>query len=753
MIAAYFPAPNSPLGYSGFTGDELLDPDAYLGKIDHQLSERHHISGAVVRTNIPRSFFGGPVPLPLNASSFRQHVSSWTIRLNDDFAFSPSLLNSFAGGFNRFNTPLGPPTDPQSWSSTLKIPGIGNYAFPDITFGNGYTTIGSTNFFDYVDETSLFKDSVSWEHGTHSFKFGGEWRYNQHNSDFHGNTMGVFGFTNAYTANPSALSASGDSFASFLLGGTNNISSSGPLVTNERWSYGGIYTQDQWRAVQRLTLTYGLRWEWQTPPSEANNVSGEVSLTTPNPGAGNLPGAVVFAGGANGKTFGSTDFSSVGPRIGFALNASKNIVFRGGYGIYHSKWTSGSNQFGIDSPGFEASYSNTSQDGGVTPAGSFSTGLPTLSTTPNLTPTVLNHQSATFADASSWKLPRTQNWSFGFQLQPTSNMVFEISYIGIHATRQNAYLLSNINQVDPKYLSLGNLLTQSITSAAAITAGIPIPYSGFSGTVAQALRLYPQYQTLTSYFAKPGKSSYNALQVDLRQRFSKGLSFDINYTWSKNLGYPDTVNIAVGGTNNLPENSYNLRPERSLLPNDVPQAFVATWVYDLPLGAGHRIGGDNPIARSLLGGWTVSAVQRYQTGTPLQIYQDNNLPIFNSVQRPNVVTGQEPQSKIGVSSFNASVDRRINVNAFSAAPPFTFGDSKPTLGDLRQFAVLQEDVTVKKQFSLSERWKLELSGQSFNIANRHWFTSIVTDISSSSFGKAGGSSDGRYVQLGAKFRF
>ena len=167
--------------------------------------------------------------------------------------------------------------------------------------------------------------------------------------------MGVFGFTNAYTANPSALSASGDSFASFLLGGTNNISSSGPLVTNERWSYGGIYTQDQWRAVQRLTLTYGLRWEWQTPPSEANNVSGEVSLTTPNPGAGNLPGAVVFAGGANGKTFGSTDFSSVGPRIGFALNASKNIVFRGGYGIYHSKWTSGSNQFGIDSPGFEAS--------------------------------------------------------------------------------------------------------------------------------------------------------------------------------------------------------------------------------------------------------------------------------------------------------------------------------------------------------------------------------------------------------------
>jgi hypothetical protein len=754
IIAAYYPAPNSSLGYTGFIGDKRLDPDTYLGKIDHQISERHHISGALVRTNIPRSFFGGPVPLPLAASSFQQHVDSWTLRFNDDFAFTPSLLNSFAGGFNRFNTPLGPPTSPQPWSSTLKIPGIGDYAFPDVTFGNGYTTIGSTNFFNYVDATSLFKDSISWERGTHSLRFGGEWRYNEHNSKFNGNSMGVFGFTSAYTANPSALSSSGDSFASFLLGGANNISSSGPLVYNQRWSYGGIYAQDQWRVVPRLNLTYGLRWEWQTPPSEANNVSGEVSLTTPNPGAGNLPGAVVFAGGANGKTFGSTDFSSVGPRIGFAWNSAKNVVFRGGYGFYYSKWTSGSNQFGIDSPGFEAFYSKTSQDGGVTPAGSFTTGLPVLSTTtPTLTPNVLNGQAATFADSSSWKLPRTQNWSFAFQWQPTANMVFEVSYVGMHSTRQNAYLLSNINQVAPKYLSSGNLLTQSITSSAAVAAGIPIPYSGFTGTVAQALRPYPQYQTLTSYFAKRGKSSYNALQVDLRQRFSKGLSFDVNYAWSKNLGYPDTVNIAVGGVNNLPENSYDLRPERSLLPNDVPHALVATWAYDLPFGTGHRIGGENAIVNSILGGWTASAVQRYQSGTPLQIYQDNNLPIFNSVQRPNVVAGQNPQTNISVGSFKASTDRRINLNAFSAALPFTFGNARPTLGNLRQFTVLQEDFALTKHISLCERWKFEFSGQSFNIANRHRFTSIVTDISSASFGKAGGSSVGRYVQLGAKVRF
>jgi hypothetical protein len=93
------------------------------------------------------------------------------------------------------------------------------------------------------------------------------------------------------------------------------------------------------------------------------------------------------------------------------------------------------------------------------------------------------------------------------------------------------------------------------------------------------------------------------------------------------------------------------------------------------------------------------------------------------------------------------------LNAFSAALPYTYGNSPPTLGDLRQFAVLQEDVTLKKQISLGESWKFELSGQSFNVANRHRFTSIVTDYTSPSFGKAGGSSIGRYVQVGAKLLF
>ncbi|HKE20784.1 MAG TPA: TonB-dependent receptor [Bryobacteraceae bacterium] len=762
-IASLYPAPNSPSGYTNFYGERLLDPDSFTGKVDHEISNRHHLSEAIVRTHIPRLFYGGELPLPLTASPFSQTVTSWTARINDDFILTPTLLNTFAVGYNRFHSPLNPPTPSQPWSTELGIHGIGSYAFPYITFGNGYPTVGSTNFFNWVDQTFLAKDSVSWQHGSHSFRFGGEWRYNEHSSIVTGYTMGAFNFTSAFTANPAALTSTGNSFASFLLGGYNSASSSGPYNPSVRWQYGGLYGQDQWRVSPHLTLTWGLRWEWQTPAYETRNQSGEVSLTTPNPGAGNLPGAVVFAGGPNGRSFGSTDLSSFGPRVGLAWDVLKRTVFRAGYGIYYDKWFSGGNvggiqqAFGIDSPGYQASYSATSQNSGLTPAGLLSAGLPTLPTAPNLSPTVLNGLPATFVDPSSWKMPRVQNWSAGIQRQLTEEMVFEASYVGIHGTRENAYLLSNINQLDPKYLSLGSLLNQSISSPAAAAAGIAVPYPGFTGFVVQALRPFPQYQTITSYLAKLGKSSYNALELHLRQRFHNGLSFDVNYTWSKNLGYADTMNIGVGGVNagygNLPENAYNLQKERSLLPNDVPQAFVAAWVYDLPFGSGHKLGAGSHLIRALLSGWTASATQRYQSGTPLQIYADNLLPLSFSAQRPNIVSGQSPQTDIGVGSFNPGADRRINLSAFSVPLPFTFGNSAPTYGNLRNFAVLQEDVALTRSISLGERWKLELYGQSFNVANRHRFTNFGTDVSSPSFGQSTSSSVGRYVQLGAKIQF
>src|SRR5262249_12513218 len=150
--------------------------------------------------------------------------------------------------------------------------------------------------------------------------------------------------------------------------------------------------------------------------------------------------------------------------------------------------------------------------------------------------------------------------------------------------------------------------TQNIASPAAASAGITAPYPGFTGTVAQALRPYPQYQTLTSTYAKPGENDYRALELRLTQRFRQGFSFDLHYTWSRSVGYPDTVNIGPGGVNNLLPDAYHPQTERALLPIDVPHAFVASWIYDVP-----SPGGGPRLLRTLASGWTIAGVHRYQS--------------------------------------------------------------------------------------------------------------------------------------------
>src|SRR5262249_1414512 len=154
-------------------------------------------------------------------------------------------------------------------------------------------------------------------------------------------------------------------------------------------------------------------------------------------------------------------------------------------------------------------------------------------------------------------------------------------------TRQNGQGLMDINQVDPGYLSLGALLTSNINSAQAQAAGLRPPYAGFNGSVAQALRPYPQYQRLTSIAAKLGESTYDGMEGRISKRFSGGLSFQGSYTYSRNYGLaPDR--LGFGATTNGPQNALDLEAERAVLANDIPHALVINYVYDLPFGEGRR---------------------------------------------------------------------------------------------------------------------------------------------------------------------
>ena len=350
-------------------------------------------------------------------------------------------------------------------------------------------------------------------------------------------------------------------------------------------------------------------------------------------------------------------------------------------------------------------------------------------------------------------MPRTQNWSFGVQRELTANLMAEAVYIGNHNTRQLAGQLVNLNQVDPKYLSLGSLLTQNINSPEARAAGIPIPYPGFNSSVAQALRPFPQYQGLSTT-ATAGNSIYHALQLSLRKRLSVGLSLDAHYSLSKNIGYTSSaLSGGAGLDQNILQDNFSRKLERAILPIDITHAVLISYVYDLPLGPGKAFLDRGGVVGKLIGGWSVAGVHRYQSGMPLSLLMANNLPIFNRVLRPDRVSGQQASTGISNADFEPNSDRAINLNAFAVPAPFHFGTAPPAIQDLRGFPVLNEDFSLIKVTSLTERFSLETYAQFINAFNRHRFTGIGTTFNTTTFGLVSGASLPRFIQVGIRLRF
>lgn len=382
-------------------------------------------------------------------------------------------------------------------------------------------------------------------------------------------------------------------------------------------------------------------------------------------------------------------------------------------------------------------------DNGITPAFRLREGFPqNFIRTPQTNPTFLNNQNGTYLEANAGAMPRTQNWSLGIERELSANLVLEATYIGNHSTRQTEPQIININQLPPQYLTLGSLLTQSVTSAAAVAAGIRVPYPGFTGSVAQALRQFPQYRTLTAANAKAGNAIYHGVEVRARKRLSAGLSFDASYTLSKNIGYNNPSFAGRGGADNILQDNFNRRLERAVLPYDITHAVLFHYVYDLPILRGRR-----------LGGWTLSGIHRYQSGNPLPIFMTNSLPIFNRVLRPDRAAGPALPTGISNADFQPDRDRVINPGALAAPAPFRFGNAAPYYQELRNFPVLTEDFSILKATRITEKVNTELSTQFINAFNRHRFTEIDGNFSNASFGRVRSASLPRLIQMGLRVRF
>ncbi len=325
-------------------------------------------------------------------------------------------------------------------------------------------------------------------------------------------------------------------------------------------------------------------------------------------------------------------------------------------------------------------------------------------------------------------------------------ILLDASYVGTMAHGLTNNALVNTNQIETKYLELGSLLTRNIADPAVVAAGFRAPYAGFRGNLAQSLRAFPQYQTITTLDVPSGNSTYHALFLKAEKRFSRGLQFLVSYALSKAISDISFTNVDLA----RPQDQYNRRAEKSISDVDVPQRLAASFSYDLPGRRGNL----------LLSGWTIAGILQYEGGSPLRVSTPNNLPIFNGHLRPDHVPGTAMLTGATRGSFRPlntltgdTGDLFLNRGAFVAPAPFTLGTLGTYMPYARGLGSANENLSVVRSFSLGERRRAELRADFFNAFNRRNLADPVTDLSNPNFGRITGQDAARIVQLGFRAQF
>jgi len=762
QLLSLIPDPTRPGPVNNITAGVRSLPTndlAWSFRVDHNLTERQRLSFTSWKDDVDSSYIqGSNLAGPLGGlAASPSIVLAWVA--NYTYIVNPNLVATLGVSYNSQNNPA----NNVAKDTSIQIPGepLG-VAYPAMTFtgpadvpaqlGGGMEASNNRKV-----GLSLINNYL-WTVGKHSLNIGWEIRRPyQNNLQWY---PAAFGFSNLTTSNPNSpnFASYGNPFASFLLGIADSASFNGPLYSRPRSWYTAGYIQDDWKITRKLTLNLGLRYDVFVPFTEKYDSISYIDLRKENPAAGNIPGALSRLGTC-AACVGEHQIAQIrwkyfAPRIGFAYSPNPKTVIRGGYALNYID--GGASEFGTNkvvtgfSNGLTTIANYISKDGGVTPGyGSLDAPGPPL-LTPAFNPSAGNDQNVNYLDRYQGQVPYLQNWIVGVQREVQAGIVISASYVGNKVTRMPSGL-ENLNQLNPSYLSLGNILLADINSPEAAAAGIHSPYPGFAGSVAQALRPYPQYQTITSNFNESGASNYNALQVTAQKRFSKGLEFLVSYTLSRN--YSNTSS-GFSTFSAQPVNTYNRRAEFSLANSDIPNSLAISGIYELPVGPGKALLNRKGIAGHALGGWQLGWVTRYHSGTPVAITASNVLPLFNGGNRPNLVKGPNPS--LTRANFDPATAPIYNINAFSQPSDYSFGDAPRVIGSLRDFPYLNEDVTLAKVFHFSERVDMQFRAEFFNVFNRTIFGGGDTAYSPSNanFGYVGSQANSpRQGQLGLRLRF
>lgn len=691
-----------------------------------------------------------------------QRPDNW--RLNHDLVIKPTVLLHSTFGYSRTR---------QFWDNHFQNGSASRYGFPGITGDSDATPRvnfrgadgltawgvqdGKVANGSQLNITYHFSQRLSIVRGKHEWKVGWEMRRLQTTSnplDLAGSN-GQYFFNRAQTALPTNLAGTGHAFASLLLGATDEANRVGLPVQlgNIRYGYHAAYLNDSWKVTNRLTLNLGLRYDLPINWHEKNGDYSTVDLAKPNPAAGGLPGAVIFAGNGAGRTgqkrFYPTDFSNVGPSAGFAYRLAKATVLRGGYGIYYQ--TLGNGGCGCRL-GFAVPITFVSD--GVNPAMNWDNGItaPPGFRSPFIDPSVgILSGDMDVMGNNFGKAPRIYNWSFNLQHE-IKNFVIDTAYVGNRGHGLNSTI--ELNQLPVSALALGTLLQRPISSPEVIAAGYKKPYAAFPDTqsLAQALRPYPQYFGVLDRNSGAGRTWYDALQTKVERRFGT-FQMMASHTWSKALAANHYRQIFSQQSNVGAQDAYNLNDMKAISPFDQPHIFNALWTLELPFGKGRKYFNSSSFAtNALAANWIISGAQQYRSGAPIQVSAPNTLA-------NGVLFSRFKKANRGAADIRTGVDRTtldpndpnsrwFNINAYAVPGQFELGTAATYDSAFRQPPVFSENISIAKRikFPITADRTVDLFYQAnaFNLLNRTNFGGVVGTVGNVNFGRP------TTVQVGAR---
>jgi hypothetical protein len=689
-------------------------------KVDYKASSKDTISGRFTRAfqNNPSSNAYELIGNGFSTTPIYNIVGDWTRTIganlvnNARFGWSHITLNngtSWAPGVGQFGNTIGIGN-----GNPANLDGLLALNFSD----NGALNLGNAETGEsFNDQVWQAEDSVSWTHGRHNFKFGGELNHENIKTFYPGNNgeLGLMNFDGRFTSSTigSAATGAGYGAADFVLGLPFTIGRG--VSTGKTWTQWdniiGVYAEDTWRVTDRLTLNLGLRYQAFTPWVESNNQQSNYNFQT---GAVELAGQDGASRALYNGVYGAKDFE---PRIGFAWTPAvlgNHTVIRGAFTISSYLEGTGTNLRLPQNPPFTPAQINTVYNSSSLPGSTTSDGIP--ATPP--TSSCVNFSCFAGAILDLWD-PNVQpaiddQWNLAVQHQFWGNTTVQIGYVGQRAT----------------HLMVPFSYTQRVllpnAGCATINNNPPVPCTDPSPFFAANPAFYNTIATQTGGTQSNGTMMYNSLQAVLQKQMSNGLQYQVSYTYSKcmsnSTGYYGAWNNALSASAYW-QNIYDPKSEWAPCYYDATHILSAYAVYELPFGRGKQFGsGVNKAVNTAISGWAVSPIMTFHTGFPMPVYgAADTSGTFSRGPRADcsglpAITGETPidQTKFpGVGGFQWFT----NNGNFTNPAPGTFGNCAPQLGGLRGPHYTDVDLSIHKDFLLTERFRLQFRTDFINAFN------------------------------------